>query len=126
MADKINAQIMVNVTGEDIDDIMSTALDFIGYWAVYARPDGEYLGEYASEQISRGGRLFIKEEDGDKYVLDKEKFLKGLEMYEPSIERGELVYDSRSMKFSLDTGMIDGEAADSIIQYALFGEIVYG
>lgn len=58
----------ISVTGEDVDDIMSSALDDIGYWAEYARVDGKYLGEYASEQISRGGSLWILEQDEKKPV----------------------------------------------------------
>ena len=48
----------VTVTERDIDDIMSCALDGgICYWCKEANVVGEYLGEYASDQISRGGKL---------------------------------------------------------------------
>lgn len=75
---KITAEIVI--TQEDVDDIMSTALDSstLQCWCSEVNVVGRYLGEYASEQISRGGEL---------------------ELYEI--------------------------AADEIIQYALFEEIVY-
>ena len=42
----------VRVSNEDIDDIMVSALEGgINYWCRKAEVKGEYLGEYASDQI---------------------------------------------------------------------------
>lgn len=50
---KITAEIVI--TQEDVDDIMSTALDssMLQCWCSEVNVVGRYLGEYASEQISR-------------------------------------------------------------------------
>lgn len=123
--------INLEITEEDIDDIMSTALEGgIYYWCARVKVEGEYLGEYASEQISRGGvlKLYDREEEA-AYELTREKFMSGLGMYleNPIYETlyigdGEYFVDE---KYKVDVGNIDAIAADRIIQYALFGEIVY-
>lgn len=123
---EVRAEIVVGLTEEDVDDIMVSALEGgITYWADKAVVVGDYLGEYASEQISRGGTLRIHTEepfdeaDTEWYELDIEKFKKGVSLWLANggascIEGGEL-----------DVCMVDALAADSIIQYALFGEVIY-
>ena len=111
------------VTDEDIDDIMSAALDGgITYWCNRAEVVDEYLGEYASEQISRGGTLKLYDiEDGTVLELTLDKFLNGLRLWIENERAFELTDPGR-----LDVGNIDALAADAIIQYALFNDVVYG
>lgn len=121
---KITAEIVS--TQEDVDDIMSTALDSstLQCWCSEVNVVGRYLGEYASEQISRGGELELYEIEEETYrSLTLENFKTGLikyfsEDYMPVARR----YDGT---WGVDPGMIDEIAADEIIQYALFEEIVY-
>ena len=95
----------------------------IDYWCFKVEVVGDYLGEYASEQISRGGMLKLYDiENGDKYWLDLEKFLKGFKLWLENdgdeygaVENGEV-----------DCCNIDAGCADEIVQYALFGELVFG
>ena len=50
---KVKVELEVNVSQEDIDDIVTIALEGgINYWCRKAEVVGDYLGEYASEQIS--------------------------------------------------------------------------
>lgn len=118
---EIVVEIKVKVTGEDIDDIMCSALEGgINYWCCKAEVVGEYLGEYGSEQVSRGGMLILHDsESDDKWELNKEKFLKGLQRY-ISIDSS-FISDG-----SIDACSIDADVADSIVQYALFDELVFG
>ena len=112
------------VFGEDIDDIMSAAMDGgITYWCGRTEVVGEYRGEYASEQISRGGtlKLYDIEEPKTVYELTLEKFLTGLRLWIENERAFTLTEGGR-----LDVGQIDAAAADTIIQYALFSDIVYG
>lgn len=115
----------IQVTEEDIDDIMCTALEGgITYWARAAKVVGEYLGEYGHEQIARGGKLIIVDaEDGEKYELTREKLLRGIQLAveQEYYEDYEWYYDGK-----LDTCMIDAEVADVIVQLALFDEVVFG
>ena len=119
----VSAVINFVVSDEDIDDIMSAALDGgITYWCCKAEVIGEYLGEYASEQISRGGTLKLYDvEDGTVSELTLDKFLNGLRLWIENERTFELTNAGR-----LDVGQIDALAADTIIQYALFNDVVFG
>lgn len=128
MADtKLKIELVVEVTDEDIDDLMCGALEGgINYWCDEAEVVGDYLGEYASEQISRGGQLKLYDyEEDEVYELDKEKFLKGLEMYikNPTADN---ILEQIDGVMKLDCCNADSYVCDAIIQLALFGEIVYG
>lgn len=119
----VSAVINFVVSDEDIDDIMSAALDGgITYWCGRAEVVGEYLGEYASEQISRGGTLRLYDiEDSTVSELTLDKFLNGLRLWIENERAFELTEAGR-----LDVGHIDALAADAIIQYALFNDVVFG
>ena len=121
---QIEVKYNIQVTDGDVDDIVSTALEGgINYWCKRAEVVGEYLGEYASDQISRGGTLILHDSEGeDKYELTLDKLLKGIQMYiaNPNAPY-KIVYNSE-----LDTCQVDATVADMIIQFALFGVIVYG
>lgn len=115
----------INVTQEDIDDIMCSALEGgINYWCRKAEVVGDYLGEYASEQISRGGalKLYDAEED-DVYELNLDKLINGI-----TKAISESYFESYNWYVAgkLDTCYVDAEVADIIIQFALFDNIIYG
>ena len=120
---EIEVNYKVTYTQQDIDDILCTALEGgVCYWCDKAEVVGEYLGEYASDQISRGGSLILYDnETEERYKLTPKKFEQGLAHFLKI--RGA---DVLTKKNELDTTEIDGSDADEIVQYALFGEIVYG
>ena len=117
----------ITVTDSGIDEIIGTAFDGgITYWCDEAKVDGEYLGEYASDQISRGGTLRLHDTElNGWHTLTKDKFLTGLTQYLQDARGGHAMADIIT-DGELDTAQVDAEVADVIIQYALFGEIVYG
>ena len=111
----------VSVTAEDVDDIMESAMTGAVYWCREAIVTSSYLGEYASEQISRGGTLSFVPFEGGKWTLDLERFKKGLYMYLKNHEESSrCICDGK-----VDPGQIDSVAADCVIQYAMFGDIIY-
>lgn len=122
----IPAKRTVVLSEEDIDDIMCGAIeDGISYWAYKAEVvENEYLGEFASEQISRGGSLRIYDREDDKiYILTLEKLLKGFSM---AVSLG---YDDGWIDIpenTVDTCCIDAHGCDVIVQLALFGDVIYG
>ena len=131
---KIKVELDVVITQQDIDDIVTTALEGgINYWCRKAEVVGDYLGEYASEQISRGGilKLYDGEEDAI-YELDKEKLLKGITKYLEDPEKPYEILENGTDSvgchsgYVLDCCMVDATVADIIVQYALFGEIIFG
>lgn len=122
----IPAKRTVVLSEEDIDDIMCGAIEGgINYWAYKAEVvEDEYLGEFASEQISRGGSLRIYDREDDKiYILTLEKLLKGFSM---AVSLG---YDDGWIDIpenTVDTCCIDAHGCDAIVQLALFGDVIYG
>lgn len=103
---------------------MCTALDGgITGWCGAAKPVGKRLGEYAHEQIARDGSLMLYDaESSDKWELTLDKFLRGLAQ---AVEDGvPVAIDAGSG--SIDPSEVDADGADMIIQYALFGEVVFG
>lgn len=118
----VNAHVTAKVTDQDINDIMSAALDGgITGWCGRTEVVGERCGKYASDEISRGGELRLYDMETDEvYTLTLDKFLRGLSQYIGGC------YDYVTENGSLDAGQIDAEGADCIIQFALFGDIIYG
>lgn len=119
----------VIVTSEDIDDIVCTALEggVTATWCGKVDVDGEYLGEFAHEQISRGGSLFFYDiETGDKFTLTNAMFFDGLWKYINESRNVPFLVEEDGDTYSLDCSEIDAEIADMIIQYAMFDEQVYG
>lgn len=121
----VNVDYVVKVTDEDIDDIMCSALEGgITYWCCKAEVVGEYLGEYASEQISRGGELKLYDaEDGKVYTLTQEKLLKGIKLAIENMYYSDYEWYNAN---ELDCCQIDAAVADCIIQCALFDDVIYG
>lgn len=115
----------VTLTNDDIDDIMSAALDGgISYWCYRAEVvEEKYYGEYASDQISRGGSLRLYDVDGETYLLTKEKLLLGFQI---AYNNGFANYDEWVDGVKVNTFNIDAEAADCIIQCAIWHTVVKG
>ena len=121
------------VTDQDIDDVMTTALDGgITDWCFKTEVLGESLGEYASEQISRGGLLKlygIEEVNGEsKWWLNRNKFMAGLTRFlrEYGEKHEDFFLREDDGSYTLDSANIDADFADLIIQYAVFGEYTLG
>lgn len=104
-----------------IDDICVTAFEGgINYWCDEAKilessiPE-KFIGMdlYASQAISRGAsvELFDIEEE-EIWLLTPENFQKGLERC--------------ANEWNLNLEDLDADDVDRIIQYALFGEIIFG
>ena len=123
----------VVVTGEDIDDIMATALEGgITNWADEASVNEEKrVADWGHEQIARGGELQIHviepfdRDNAEWYTLTKEKFLKGLETYLKKPAYSDFL-EFVDHELRVDTCYVDASVADAIVQYALFGDIIYG
>ena len=92
--------------------------------------ENKRVADWGHEQIARDGCLKIHviepfdDNETEWYELTKEKFLSGLQRYlqTPGTEITTLPSGNH---MGLDTGQIDAMGADEIIQFALFGEVVY-
>ncbi len=121
-------KLQLSITDEDIDDIMAGALEGgINYWCDEAKVVGEYLGEYASEQISRGGQLKLHDmEEDNEYLLTREKFIDGIAKYVQNPHPYDILDGSDRVFIKIDACQCDAVVCDMIIQYAVFGEVIYG
>ena len=120
------------ISNEDIDNLMVCALEGgindwcckaemkkdpagIGYDGVTLEDDEEVL--YASDIISKGGTLILHDcESEDKWELNLENFLKGVEK------------EMENSSFGTIEELMDGHdayTADNIIQCAIFGELTF-
>lgn len=129
------------LTVGDLDDIFTTAIEGgIGYWSVLdnttpewkkarkqIKDSGEepYWGTVAAKVLLNGDsiRFYDAEADEDDlqddeiWFLDMEKFKNGCKIYEQN--RGSLIK-------KLEDGEFDAVEADCLIQYGVFGEVVFG
>lgn len=121
----VKAEIHVTLTEQDIDDIMVAALEGgINYWCDEAEViEEKRVADWGHKQIARGGVLVLHDaESDDTWELNLEKFLNGFKLW---IEAGKDVYGVVS-DGEVDPCNIDAGCADEIVQYALFGELVFG
>ena len=129
---RVKAEITVTLTPADIEDILVTALEGgIGYWACLdsrsltflEAPEDEPVSSTATKIMLNGGMLtFIDVDDHSvEWLLSMDKLLKGVKMYLETYTGIAAIEDGL-----IDTSMIDSDAADAIIQFALFDELVYG
>ena len=133
MEELINVNVGVVITETDIEDIMQTALFGINYWADAVRHVGERKGDDACEHIANGGELRIHLSEGPIteggprwYTLNQKKMVQGIKQYlsDPETNTSDLLFYN-GVRTELDPGDIDADAADLIVQYALFGEQVF-
>ena len=115
----------VDITEEDITDIIITALEGgIGYWARLDNtgdefknaPKEECVSETAARILLNNGTLIFEDADeydsAAQYKLTLEYLLNGIEKY--------------ANEYGWDLDLLDAEMADAIVQYAIFCEIVFG
>lgn len=119
---EVEAAVRIRISDRTVDDIMVTALEGgISYWCGAARVVGRRLGADASEQISRGGTLMLYDaESSDKWELTLDKFLQGVRRWVENDDGIGALVDGE-----LDASEVDANAADVIVQYALFGQLVF-
>ena len=105
------------VTDEHLDNILAGAFEGgSNYWAVKIEvAKDDYKGKkFASECVAAGGELYITTTEGDINRLTKLRLINGLQQY---------LNESKHKNWP-DGG--DAQTDDLILQYALFGEVVYG
>ena len=128
----IKVELEIVLTNDDIDNIMCTALESaISYWCENVVMVDKCLGKYASNQISKGGKLILRliepfdSDNTECYELDLERFKNGVKQWAQS-PVGSNCLRQIDGKLRLDTDYTDEIVCDAIIQYSLFGEIVFG
>ena len=149
VAQETNPQITIKITKEDVVDILSSAMDGIGYWGQIvpnnrqyeeakkwirenSEPDYEICYEEVIAQILFDGKsVTVRDIEGDQESwLSLSNLSYGIRK---AFQEGYysdynwLVPDGGgSNKWHLEPDQIDAEVADVIIQLSVLGEIVYG
>lgn len=137
--------IHVKITEEELSDLIGDALDSSDYWVgrIYAvEKDKEEAKKYKtwSECVTHNLRIMILDNESEEaYELSKTNFLEGIGKYilafgedlctaeEESIcMRKDKPAEIIKTDHVLDTGNIDANITDSMLQFGLFGELVYG
>jgi hypothetical protein len=120
---KFKIQVEMTVTPYDVENIIITAIEGgIGYWACLLndeiefdnQPDDIPVSQYATELLLLGETIKFAdtEEFSEIWELTLEKLLLGIKL---------------SMEDEpFDLNDLDAEQSDCIVQYALFGELIYG
>mgnify|MGYP003304364810 CR=1 FL=1 len=108
-------QVPIKVSDETLGDILFSAFVSAKYWLYDENID--YISEFTYKL-----KVPITDDDSEleEYTLDKDKLLKGLSQYISeygiaSMEDGEV-----------NASVLDGCDCELILQYALFGEQVFG
>ena len=107
-------EVKIDVTDYQIDCVLSGAFEGgSNYWIDCVEVvDGNFKGaEFASDVISKGGELLI-----DSKKLTKDMLVEGVKLY---------ISNSKRYK-NWFTSNMDSDDSDIILQYALFGEVIYG
>jgi|TARA_R110002020_G_scaffold118349_1_gene270558 hypothetical protein len=106
------------VSANDISDVLVGAFEGgSNYWIekVFVKDDDYKGAKYSSDVISKGGELIVKTMDNDTKRLTDNMMVAGIQKY---IDEG-----GKHFPFN---GSADAYTYDTILQYALFDEIVYG
>ena len=139
MAAEITAKIIVEITDEQLKEVLCTIFESgISWLSEYdVNKESTNKCEFSYENAAfEDGELtiyvdepFEDDENGngiEEYYLTKEKLLKGIKMY---IEDTDVPYNilcKEDGKTVLDLYNIDGDVADIVLQYALFDDYIYG
>ena len=152
VAKETNPQITIKITKEDVVDILSSAMDGIGYWGRIVPNDRQYEkakkwlrensesdyddGEICYEEVIAqilfdGKSVTVRDIEDDKESwLSLSNLSYGIQKAVQGVYYSDynwLVPDGDgSNKWHLEPYQIDAEVADVIIQLAVLGEIVYG
>lgn len=149
VAKEINPQITIKITKEDVVDILSSALDGIGYWGEIVPNNEQYkeakkwireneepdyaicYEEIVAQILFDGKSVTVRDIEDDKESwLSLSNLAMGIqtafkEGYYSSYHW--LVPDGDGFgEWHLETSQIDAEVADIIIQLSVFGEVIYG
>jgi hypothetical protein len=112
----------IELTPQDINDILCTAIEGgINYWCSHYDTNcilADIKTQYTYEIVAHGGYITLYDDyDLDGLQLTKTKLMQGIQQW----------IDSQTFKpgDAFDIGNIDAGDADCIVQYALFGRLVY-
>lgn len=127
--EKLTLPITVELDDTFFEDIIVTALEGgSNYWVDHItinHPEGQKPKNtpnsmWAGDALNRGGSVSFTHNSEENNILTKGSLINGLMSWATSYPDHISFIDG-----SIDAGNIDAGDADMILQYALFGEVVY-
>ncbi len=113
----LTAELTFALTGDDIEEILCLAIRRgITYWCTEVSP----VESLPTNLFSHHGALSLRDNNGNIHQLTISKFIEGFRLY--LIDNGNV---ARSEAGRINARNIDAYAANLIVQYALFGKIIY-
>lgn len=132
---KLTLPIEVELDDEFFSDILTTALEGgSNYWidnitirvpSDQKKPQGMPHSEWAGIAINNDGNIKITSTEGDE-VITKNSLINGVKMWASFFPSNICFVNEAGSTHSIDTCNIDASDADSILQYAVFGKLVFG
>ena len=125
----VNISYNIDVTDEDIRDIVCTALEGgIGYWACLDNTGPNWVGdkpvsEKAADILLNGGTLhfYDAETKCDEYNIDLGMLISGIARYVSDGKTDIIDEEKHLMCWNIDASI-----ADEIFQYGIFAELLFG
>ena len=121
----INTEFPVVLLNTDIEGIMQVALDgSLIHWCMEFSTSGKASREPHKELTTGGMLTFTDSKTGDWWELTKENFISGFRLYLAKPTSADIL-EFIDHQLRVDLNAVDSKVADAIVQYALFGEILY-
>jgi len=128
---RVSINLNVELDDEFFDDLICTMFEGgSNYWINYIdihhpdgnKPRGVPNSTWATEALRKDGSVSIYSlDDKVNYQLTEQKLIAGVQMWVDKYpDKVSIVHNI------IDSGDIDANEADSILQYALFKELVFG
>ena len=128
-----NSRIVIEHDGELFSDILCTALEGgSNYWIEtikflppYNKPKGCSVSEYATSELNAGNTIQIVDVDNEHHDLTMGDLIIGIKRWAHRHPNHVSIITEHG-KSELDVGNIDASDADAILQYSLFGKLMFG
>lgn len=136
MSENLIVSVPVELDDEFIEDVVCTMLEGgSNYWVDTIdidHPEGQRprytpVSTWAADALNKGGNITIypiEEEDGI-VTINRENLVSGVkQLIDEHPDRVAVTYDHKANH--IDFGSMDADDADAILQYAVFGDLIFG
>ena len=113
------------ITDEDLDSILDTASYGANYWCKKFTAKDEYLGNYATDNVTLGGVMLVHDKDGSVFEVDREKMIVGISKMIATNEYTIPLEVDDNGNLRIDLCQADAGDCELMLQFAIFGKQIY-